>query len=64
VTYFNVTFHQLAGGTEINQFPERYVSRCTGRQRNTSIWRDSDVGPTAMDGELWTDMLASCRGLD
>ena len=52
VVYFNVTFHQLAGGTEINQFPERYVSRCAGRLRSTSIPRDSDAGPTVMDGEL------------
>jgi hypothetical protein len=52
VVYFNVTFHHLAGGTEINQFPERYVSRCVGRLRNTSIRRDRDMGPTVMDGEL------------
>jgi hypothetical protein len=52
VVYFKVTFHHLEGGTEINQFPERYVSRCAGRSRNTRIQRDSDVGPTVMDGEL------------
>lgn len=52
MVYFNVTFHQLAGGTEINQFPERYVSRCAGRLRSTSIPRDSDEGPTVLDGEL------------
>jgi hypothetical protein len=63
VVYFKVTFPHLAGGTEINQFPERYVSRCVGTLRNGRIRRDSDVGPTVMDGELWTHMVESGRGL-
>ena len=52
VVYFNVKVYHFPGGTETNQFPERYVNRCAGRLRNRSIQRDSDVGPTVTDGEL------------
>ena len=43
VVYFKVTFHHLAGGTEINQFPERYVSNvpvdCETREySDTAMW--------------------------